>query len=331
MNAHVPQDFSIYFEFNGENAQDGEIDPYIAGKSLIALSRVIKKYQKEVDTSGGELVLKLNKIYPGSTGFEFIPDVAKALASLADNDTARLFAGIYGASKAAQVLQIQEFFKGFMNTLGQQVALRVSSQGTNLREKEKNLERNEVIQVVVDENNKEYRLTEKEWRAYRSFSPILGDLVSYGAGDKIDKVSFGFKEKNQKTKTGEIDAEGAKYFESVSDLIDERLKEPFDESRAEPVSIQGKFIDYYGMAHKYFFSFQVRKDVEKYGRRKVLCLLPKERVSAVLDMLKPENNPTVLLSGRATRDKENKLDKIKIESWTDEHGASSDQQKLRLE
>ena len=142
--------FSVYLEFQGENASHGEIDPYIAGRSLISFSKILKRYQKEVDISGASLNLKLKEIYPGSTGFEFIPDITQALANLAQAESASLFARAYVGYKAAQILQIQEFFKGFMNTMGAQVALRISSKGTALSEVEPKLENGKIMIIVVD-------------------------------------------------------------------------------------------------------------------------------------------------------------------------------------
>lgn len=324
----APEDFSIYIEFQGESASKGEIDPYIAGKSLISFSKIVKRYQKEIDTSGANFNLKLKRIYPGSTGIEFIPDIAQALTNLAHAESASLFAKAYLGYKAAQILQIQEFFKGFMNTLGTQVALRISSRGTPLSEVSTKLENGKIVMVVADGKGANYTLEERQWRAYQALSPIVGDLVSYKTADGIERISFGFKEGEVRSQTGEIITENTKYFEPSMDFMEERLREPFDELRAEPVTITGKFVDYYGLAHKYFFSFQVRRDIEKYGRQKILCLVVKERVSEILDLLKPENAKNVTLSGLATRDKENRLDKIKVDLWVDEQGVSSDQQEL---
>lgn len=322
------KDFSLYLEFRGSSVNKGEIDMEIAGKSMLAFSRILKKYQKEVDVTGLDFSIKLKNIYPGSTGLEFVPDAVNALANLASTGAGTLFAGAYVGGKAAHILQIQEFFKGFMGTLGKQYALRVMSKGSNLVEKETKIKKDKEIAVMVsDEKGGKYELSDKEWRAYQALAPVLGDLLNLRANE-VEKVSFGYKERGYKKKTGEIEYKDAKYFEPSYDSIEERQKEPFDDSRAENVTLEGRFVDYHGLAHKYFFSFQVRRDTEKYGKQKVLCIVPTEQVSKILDLLKPENERNVVVVGKATRDRENRLDKMMVESWADDTGHGSDQEKL---
>jgi len=331
MSENFEKPFSVYLEFKGGAVNAGEIDPVIAGKTLIAFSRLLKKYQKDIDSSGLDFSLKLKNIYKGSSGLELVPDILQIMENLAETESMTLFAKTLVGYHAVRIFQVQEFFKGFMSTLGTQAALRVSSKGTVLSEKKSSVnDDNSISKICIDENGREYKLNEKEWKAYQVLSPILGDMVAFKSGDGVEKMSFGFKDSGKKTTTGEIVLKNTEYFEPSFDLIEERMTEPFDESKAEPVTIEGRFVDYHGMAHKYFFSFQVRRDVEKYGKKKILCLLEKESVSKVLDLLKPENAQNVILSGKAIRDKENKLDKIKIDSWVDKSGHGSNQDSLPI-
>lgn len=91
------------------------------------------------------------------------------------------------------------------------------------------------------------------------------------------------------------------------------MSEPFEEDKAEDVRIVGKFIDFYGLAHRYHFSFQARKEQDIYGKQKILCIVDKQEISTVIDLLKPEAKTNVCIKGKATKDREDKIDKIKVE------------------
>ena len=69
------------------------------------------------------------------------------------------------------------------------------------------------------------------------------------------------------------------------------------------------------MAQKYHCSFQARREQDRIGKQKILCILNSEKQKdEVLDLLKDrEKNHIVHIFGRATRDWEDRIDKIKIE------------------
>ena len=113
--------------------------------------------------------------------------------------------------------------------------------------------------------------------------------------------------------------------DNTKDKLSDRLLEPFDEKKAVEVRIVGRFIDSYGLAQKYQFALQVREDVGMYGKQKVLCEMPAELISPTYDLLKPENRKNVTVKGLATRDNENRLDKMKVEWYSDDPDHNPDQ------
>ena len=113
--------------------------------------------------------------------------------------------------------------------------------------------------------------------------------------------------------------------DNPKDKLADRLLEQFDERKAEEVRIVGRFIDSYGLAQKYQFALQVREDVGMYGKQKVLCEMPAELISPTYDLLKPENRKNVTVKGLATRDNENRLDKMKVEWYSNNPDHNPDQ------
>jgi hypothetical protein len=97
------------------------------------------------------------------------------------------------------------------------------------------------------------------------------------------------------------------------DVLARRMSESFDEQDATDETVKGQFVDFYGLAHKYKFSFQARKKQEEFGKQKILCIVEDAMISEILDLLKPENKKNICIHGKATRDQDGKLDKIKIE------------------
>ena len=62
-----------------------------------------------------------------------------------------------------------------------------------------------------------------------------------------------------------------------------------------------------------------------YGKQKVLCEMPAELISPTYDLLKPENRKNVTVKGLATRDNENRLDKMKVEWYSGDPDHNPDQ------
>lgn len=131
-------------------------------------------------------------------------------------------------------------------------------------------------------------------------------------------MKIGYKENGKDDQVAEIKYTDRDYFGTYSCLsLEERMNESFDETNAKDEQIVGKFVDFYGLAHKYHFVFQARKKQDDIGKQKILCIVKEDQISKILDYLKPEFSKNVCIFGKATRDWEDKVDKIRIE-WVNE-------------
>ena len=80
----------------------------------------------------------------------------------------------------------------------------------------------------------------------------------------------------------------------------------------------GEFMDYYGFAQKYHFSFQARKNQDEIGKQYILCIVPTARISEIIDGLKPEKKKRVCIYGQVNRNLDDKVDKIRVEYISEE-------------
>lgn len=276
-----------------------------AGRSLIAMGKLLNKYQKEViQVPKDELkVLKIRAVNKNCT--ELILDLVPAIAET-----------IYHATLTGVVMNqlgIKEFGKQFFGTIGKQLALKLFEKGKKLKTASMSVKNGEVFVALKNHEGESINVLETDWLSYKKMHSQLAELVQLEKG-KEEKIKVGYKEKNENIDVAEVSYESKKDFsELLDDEEGELMEEEFDIDDAEKIKIVGRFIDFHGLARKYHFSFQARKDVENFGRQKIHCMTEELDNSKILDLLKLENAKNVCVHGWATRNWEGKVDKMKIE------------------
>jgi len=314
--------FIGYIKFYGPSADDGKLDIEKAARCLLALNKVFKKYQKDVRkiSKGDQFVLRISNISKKCAQLDLIINPLKELLSL---DTV-------GFALLAHSVGFSEFGKQFFGTIGKQLALKIFSKGKRLNEVKRFIKENNVYVTLknIEGETKEFLAT--EFDDYKIFNPNLGEIIQLEKGKEED-MEIGYRENHNNNSLLKINYKQKPYVDVDSFAsIEDRIKEPFDESKAEEIKIVGKFIDFYGLAHKYHFSFQARKAQDDVGKQKILCIVNKGIISKIIDYLKPENSKNICISGRATRDWENKVDKIKID-WINEDENFDPNQQILIE
>jgi len=292
-------------KFFGPSVEDGEMDIDKAGRALIALKQLSKNYFQE--SKEESISLKLGGVKKNCTEIDIFMQLIQGLGTPAL---------IYGIVKATG---IQELGKGFFSTLGQEIALKIFSKGSEPKVvKEIFLKDNEPYVLLENSEGKRGEFRRKIYDLQKKDSQALKDMIQLDKGNE-DFLEIGYYDNATYKRVGKVDFSQKKFFEESDISIQERLEEDFDEQSAEDMKVTGKFIDYYGFAHKYHFSFQARKDQQKIGKQKILCRVETSEISKIIDYLKPENqNKNIYIFGLATKNKEGKIDKMKIE-WISEN------------
>ena len=235
------------------------------------------------------------------------------------------------AQSAFKNFGIRDFFQKFMGTLGEQLALKVLAKGGRLVEEEKFIDDKKVKVRLRNANGKKSVVPEEAWNIYQKTNQSLNGFCNLEKG-KEEEMKVGYYDAELKAKhdVSQLSYEDRAFFQDFSDPDEwaRRLSEPFDETKATETKIVGQFIDFYGMAHKYHFSFQARKEQEVYGKQKILCIVDDAEITKILELLKPENRKNVCIKGMATKDRENKIDKIKIEWVSEDLNYDPDQTKI---
>jgi len=305
------KDFVGYIKYFGPFLEDGSVDIAKAGRSLVALDKVFKKYQNEI--------LKLDKNDQFILKISSVNKNCSELIFLLVNVATSLPGAIALTGLGLKAIGVDEFGKKFFGTLGEQFALKIFSKGKNITEEKRKINEHNAIVVVLGNYEGEKKIIpENHWENYKKLAPYISDVVQLERG-KEEEMKIGYKQNNVENEVAKIRFSEKEYFDDYETFsIDERMREPFDEENAEDIKIIGQFVDFYGLAHKYHFAFQARKMQDDIGKRKILCIVDKEKISEILDYLKPENSRNVCISGKATRDWEKKIDKIKID-WIDEN------------
>ncbi|MBU2580003.1 hypothetical protein KKF19_03570 [Patescibacteria group bacterium] len=303
------EEFIGYIKYFGPFLEDGSVDIAKAGRSLVALDKVFKKYQKEVLKldKNDQFVLKISSVNKNCSELIFL--LVNAATSLPVN-IALIGLGL-------KAIGVGEFGKKFFGTLGEQFALKIFSKGKNIIEGKRKINKGKIFVILKNHKGEEKTILEKYWENYKKLAPYISGIVQLEKG-KEEEMKIGYKQNNVENEVAKIRFSEKKYFDDYDTFsIDERIREPFDEENAEEIKIIGQFVDFYGLAHKYHFAFQARRRQDDIGKRKILCIVDKEKISEILDYLKPENTKNVCISGKATRDWERKVDKIKID-WINE-------------
>lgn len=315
------EQFFGYIKFFGPSVDEGKINAGKVGKSLVALEKLFNKYSRDIYKLEKErrIEIKVGGIRKNCTEVQiFFEQITPIAQPVAESMSALIIAKAIGAT---------EFGKQFLGTIGQQLALKIFSKGKRFQEGEPFIKNQQIFIKLTNKDKIEKIILLEDWEKYKKLYPYSGDLIQLEKGEKI---KFGYKENKNKTDVATVDYQEQDFFEhSRGDSIDERIKEPFDEEKAEEIKITGKFIDFYGLAHKYHFSFQARKKQDDIGKQKILCIVQESEISKIIDYLKPENSKNnITISGKATRDFENKVDKIKIGWINEDEDYNPNQQKI---
>ena len=307
----------LYMTFRGPSVDAGEMDIGQASRVFAALDKWKKQYEKEF-APDNNFSIKLKSVEKGCTDFHFIVEALKA---------GWLPMTIFATSKLANAPGVKDFLQEIGKEFGKQVALKIASKGKTLTESAPYIENNKVMVDVFSGKNKIGSMEKRSTDFYRKSNKSLNDLYVLEA-NKITEAEVGYKiQGSDRCSLATIKLTNRESFieDNPKDKLADRLLEPFDERKAEEVRIVGRFIDSYGLAQKYQFALQVREDVGMYGKQKVLCEMPAELISPTYDLLKPENRKNVTVKGLATRDNENRLDKMKVEWYSDDPDHNPDQ------
>lgn len=314
---NTADDSYLYMTFRGPSVDAGEMDIGQASGVLAALDKWKKQYEKEFALDNN-FSIKLKSVEKGCADFHFIVEALKA---------GWLPMTVFAVGKLANAPGVKDFLQEIGKEFGKQVALKIASRGKTLTESAPYIENNKVMVDVFSGKNKIGSMEKRSIDFYRKSNKSLNDLYVLEA-NKITEAEVGYKiQGSDRCSLATIKLTNREAFveDNTKDKLSDRLLEPFDEKRAEEVRIVGRFIDSYGLAQKYQFALQVREDVGMYGKQKVLCEMPAELISPTYDLLKPENRKNVTVKGLATRDNENRLDKMKVEWYSDDPDHNSDQ------
>lgn len=311
--------FIGYLKFYGPSVDEGMIDIEKIGSSLIALNKMFKKYAKSEESKN--ISLKLGNIKKGSTEVNiFFEQIIPIVQPVATTTSVLLIAKSIG---------ITELGKQFFGTIGQQVALKLFSKGKKLDKQKYVTENGKIYVLVKNTEGEEKRFPKEIYDSQKEFSTPLKDLVQLEDNTE-EKMEVGYYENDTSQKVAEIKVDQKVFFNVDEETsFEERLEEEFDESKAQNIKIIGKFVDYFGMAQKYHFSFQARKNQEEIGKQKILCKTDDLNVSEIIDLLKPEKQENnICISGKATKSSDGKIDKIKIDWVNEDENFNPDQKSL---
>ncbi|MFZ2193480.1 MAG: hypothetical protein WAV31_04525 [Candidatus Moraniibacteriota bacterium] len=312
-------EFVGYLKFFGPSVDDGKIDIEKIGNSLIALNKIYRKYSKQQKQN--DLFLKLGKVQRNCTEVNvYLQQIATIAQPVVQTATWALIAKSSG---------IAEFGKQFFGTVGQQLALKIFSKGKNL-EKKKEFAEDGNIFVLARNMDGDEKIFLKEMYDTQKDYVCLSELVQLEK-EKEEKMKIGYYHNSKPKDVGEVKLSEKEFFKSTESNInfEEKLDEEFDETKAEEIKIVGKFVDYYGLAHKYNFSFQARKDQDEIGKQKILCKTDNLNISEIIELLKPEKQEkNVCIFGKATKNNDDKIDKIKIEWINEDENYNPNQKKL---
>lgn len=295
----------LYASFSGPNADNGEINIAKAGQILLALNRWQRHYKKDYKQNKVNFNLKLRAVKKNCTELQIVLDILDKAKPVIDVGTVAAFTNLPG---------VKDFLKEIGKTLGAQLMLKVFAKNKHLRESEPYLQNNKIVVKVTNFNNETRIVPKDQIDFYRKTSRILDDMYVLEP-NKEDRLKVGyFTSDSGYEVTGEVFVSDREAFSNpYLDSIEERMEEGFDDSKAFECKVIGQFVDSYSLAHKYKFAFQARKQQEDYGKQKILCIVEPEMISEIYELMKPENKGNVCIKGKAMRDKEGRLDKIKIE------------------
>ncbi|MDR2063822.1 MAG: hypothetical protein LBQ02_03490 [Candidatus Nomurabacteria bacterium] len=302
----------FYLRFKGPNADNGMLDLGKASKVLYAINRWAKKYKKEC-VNNIDFALKIGGIKRGSTELQIMIELIEQLVSTPVAQVA------IPSMMLANIPGIKDFIKSFGKTIGEQLALKCFAKGKNLRESDLRAKKGKIVVDAVNIDNERKEVEKKDLDFYRKSNDTLDDLFVLEEG-KENTLEMGtvINGKSSAVATLSVTEKNSFVKEYSSDDMERRMNEGFDDEKATEERIVGQFVEFHGLAYKYRFSFQARKEQDKYGKQKILCVVDDNKTSEILDLLKPENKKNICIHGMAVKDFMGKLDKIKID-WFNEN------------
>jgi hypothetical protein len=314
-----------FLKFNGPSVNEGKMNVDSAGKALIALGKMFDNYTKsERGNEGKKLVeLRIFRINKSSTEFGMCAqEVAPILQPLANAGTMLI---------AAQALGLTELTKSFFSTVGEQLALKIFLKGKEPTKiaKTLNKKKQSIETVVTNLEGAKKIVSDKAFEQYKQNGAHIKDLVQLDKG-KAEELQIGYEKGEAKTIVAKINYQDKPNFQGDFDHLParERFDEDFNESNASRVKIVGQFMDYYGLAQKYHFSFQARKKQGEIGKQYILCIVPEQEIANIIDYLKPGNKKDLCIYGKAQKNAEGKYDKMKIEYISQQEDFNPDQVEL---
>lgn len=318
MNTEEKQ-FVGSLKFFGPSVDDGSIDIEKIGTSLVALNRLFKKCVPQEDSS--RVSLKLEGVRKNCTELNLIFEQIAPLAQPVAAGTGFLL--------VCKAIGLDELGRQFFGTVGNQLALKLFSKGKKLDEL-KTLPVNGEICVEIRNAEGETRtVTKREYDLLAETAPHLKDFIQLEPG-REESMKLGYYEGGVLKEISTVSVSEKECFQvAEKQNFEDRLNEDFDEASAKPERIVGKFIDYHGLAHKYHFTFQARKNQSETGKQKILCKVDESRASEFIDLLKPEHQEeNICIGGKATQSPDGKIDKIIVEWFSKDVNYDPEQTKM---
>ena len=316
------ENYNWYITFYWPTVNEWSIDIEKAWKVLSSTAKIFQKYIKLLIEEGKieklekwqRIILKTDAIKNNCTSIQIWVWVIGQVLSSQPVETLTI---IQAGKVIFDNFWLKDFFKQFMGTFWQQLALKILSKWKQLVVTQPIIDEKKWAEVVVkNELWDKQTISLLAWKLYLQSQNELPSMFALEK-EKEEKMIIWYSEKWEKHDTWQITYEDKGCFiDDYSYDIDSKLSEPFEDDKSFDQMIIGRFIDYYGFAHKYHFSFQARKQQDKIGKHKILCMVETKEISKILDLLKPENESkgNVIIIGKATKDSEWKIDKIKIDS-----------------
>lgn len=309
-----------YIKFYWPAVDNWQIDIEKAGKVLISIWKVFQKFVK-IETKNWSLpsINKCEKIslqtYEITNNCTSIQITTEIIWSVLNSTPAEVLTYAQVGKIAWDNLWLKEFCNKFMWTLWEQLALKLFAKSKDLK----------VINPKIDHENWAQVVVWNELGEKKSFSYLARQLYLASQNDlnhifaleqwKEEKMIVWFQKNDQSKDTWSITYKDKTCFNDYPDFnINDRLQEEFEEDISFQQTIIWRFVDYYWLAHKYHFSFQARKQQDTVWKQKIVCMVDPNKISEILDLLKPENSLNITITGKATKDFEWKIDKIKIET-----------------
>lgn len=312
------EEFQWFVKFFWPSVDEWKIDIEKIWLNLISLNKIFKIYCKENNIENW--VLKLWNIRKNCTEADIFLEILKNAEPLINTGAILIW---------AKIIWLDELWKKFFWEMWKQLALKIFTEWKKIKEVKRIVENNEEKIILQNINWKQQIFLTKTFENHFEYQKYLKWLIQLEEW-KEEKLNIWYYDNEKSVKIAEINYKQKDFFnfDEKKDFND-RLKEDFNELESENIKLEWKFIDYYWLAHKYHFSFQIRKDDKTNWKQKILCIVDNSKISDILDILKPWNqDKNLYIYWKATRDNEWKIDKIKIEWFNKDKNYSRNQMEL---